>query len=695
MTAAGSPTAEQIRELLGAYGRALDAADALPPFVRIAARPRRWTALDGWRRLPRPTFGVSTMLVHHVHRSTDTLGRRYDRLAATRGLNEDEQRAGDLVKAFHASLPTVRWKAIIAVAVIAVFVVAQVVLPLVAGAIASSVEKMSADTTDLSKVEALLRRVIPLMSSVPSAESVVSSSTEFRAAGVEEFVVLLAILAIAVYIVVRPLMSAFRIKRILLNLGTAADVSLERTTTSWNVSRGDGVYRLEAELFSRLGARAPHEVAVDLWLSTVTVAVLAWAMRPNYFLFSETRAAFVGIIAFGAALVGLRAAWLLRTARLRRLPAGPTEPACGLRTGSGALLEKRAVLETAGLGLVSFIVLCVLAPLPLVFIGPSPVWMRLVREHMQVVKPDGAGWWPALGFSLLLWVVPPVPLAVHLTRLARLQGPAGGSARRTRAWLVPLSTVVNLAVIVDYVALPEHLVADWRGVTMMAAGAMFAIAFAVVQREQNAVAETLGAPVPFDEPEQRLRGTSPERSYVPWLRRAAAATVDALLPTALIGIGIGYRLWTSQYCVYDEEGFCLPVSTTAGMSVFHAAIAATSVYVLWNWGYRQGRSGATLGKSVLHFVVVSEKTGAPAGFVKSVARLVLHLVDALPLLVGFLFPLWSSKRQTLADMLVGTVCLPAARPGTDHEPDVSAAFNRRAAACGSSAAVIARTTTMR
>ena len=81
-------------------------------------------------------------------------------------------------------------------------------------------------------------------------------------------------------------------------------------------------------------------------------------------------------------------------------------------------------------------------------------------------------------------------------------------------------------------------------------------------------------------------------------------------------------------------------------------------YVIWNNGYRQGTTGSSIGKSVLKFKVVSEATGQPIGFGMSVVRQLAHFVDAIICYVGFLFPLWDSKRQTLADKIMTTVCLP-------------------------------------
>ena len=81
-------------------------------------------------------------------------------------------------------------------------------------------------------------------------------------------------------------------------------------------------------------------------------------------------------------------------------------------------------------------------------------------------------------------------------------------------------------------------------------------------------------------------------------------------------------------------------------------------YLLWNYGYRQGTTGSSIGKSIMKFKVVSEKTGQPIGFGLSIVRQLAHVVDAIICYIGYLFPLWDAKRQTLADKIMTTVCLP-------------------------------------
>ena len=42
----------------------------------------------------------------------------------------------------------------------------------------------------------------------------------------------------------------------------------------------------------------------------------------------------------------------------------------------------------------------------------------------------------------------------------------------------------------------------------------------------------------------------------------------------------------------------------------------------------------------------------------SLVRQLAHAIDGIICYVGFLFPLWDAKRQTLADKILNTVCLP-------------------------------------
>jgi uncharacterized RDD family membrane protein YckC len=56
--------------------------------------------------------------------------------------------------------------------------------------------------------------------------------------------------------------------------------------------------------------------------------------------------------------------------------------------------------------------------------------------------------------------------------------------------------------------------------------------------------------------------------------------------------------------------------------------------------------------------VISEKTWQPIGFWLSFVRQIAHYVDQFICYIGYLFPLWDDKRQTIADKLMSTVCVP-------------------------------------
>lgn len=102
---------------------------------------------------------------------------------------------------------------------------------------------------------------------------------------------------------------------------------------------------------------------------------------------------------------------------------------------------------------------------------------------------------------------------------------------------------------------------------------------------------------------------------------------------------------------------------TKNVTVIVAAQAATALvavaFLLWNCGYRQGRSGQSLGKRALGIRLVGTGTRQPVGFGRSVGRQVVHLLDGLPLWLGYLWPLWDEQRQTFADKICSTLVVQA------------------------------------
>ena len=159
-------------------------------------------------------------------------------------------------------------------------------------------------------------------------------------------------------------------------------------------------------------------------------------------------------------------------------------------------------------------------------------------------------------------------------------------------------------------------------------------------------------------------GALPKEAYTPWLTRVFAWLIDSIPIFIVYGIGWLLLVGTRETaCItdsseYDLGEFCATGASTLGQLSMGLAWVIVLAYVVWNYGYRQGTTGSSIGKSIMKFKVVSEKTGQPIGFGMSVVRQIAHIVDGIICYIGYLFPLWDQKRQTLADKIMTTVCLP-------------------------------------
>lgn len=80
-----------------------------------------------------------------------------------------------------------------------------------------------------------------------------------------------------------------------------------------------------------------------------------------------------------------------------------------------------------------------------------------------------------------------------------------------------------------------------------------------------------------------------------------------------------------------------------------------SVAVGVGFGYMTGTTGQTPGRKVIGITVRREADGQPLGAGAGIARYFLHILDALPCLLGFFWPLWDAKKQTFADKIIKSV----------------------------------------
>lgn len=157
-----------------------------------------------------------------------------------------------------------------------------------------------------------------------------------------------------------------------------------------------------------------------------------------------------------------------------------------------------------------------------------------------------------------------------------------------------------------------------------------------------------------------------KNAYTPWITRVAAYLIDMVPIVVLIVAGQALVLATAAQsdCATEQvdQSYSLTCDTqpsTLGLLLLGAFWLVALAFWIWNYGFRQGTTGSSVGKSIMKFKVVSEATGQPIGFGLSLVRQLAHFLDQIICNLGYLFPLWDVKRQTFADKIMSTVCLPA------------------------------------
>ncbi|WP_425956165.1 RDD family protein [Xylanimonas sp. McL0601] len=138
----------------------------------------------------------------------------------------------------------------------------------------------------------------------------------------------------------------------------------------------------------------------------------------------------------------------------------------------------------------------------------------------------------------------------------------------------------------------------------------------------------------------------PQVAYASWRRRVVATLLDDGLLGGLTWLALGDGV--------DAPSLAPVFSSNA------APDAASWWHSLWVVGGfvvllgLQSDTGWTPGKLVAGIAVVRERDLRPAGFLRNLARVGAHLLDAI-LMIGYLRPLWEPKRRTFADTMLETV----------------------------------------
>jgi len=85
------------------------------------------------------------------------------------------------------------------------------------------------------------------------------------------------------------------------------------------------------------------------------------------------------------------------------------------------------------------------------------------------------------------------------------------------------------------------------------------------------------------------------------------------------------------------------------------------VISLGYYTYFHGKTGQTPGDAVMSIRVVDFRngTGEPIGYGRALGRALMSIVSGVVLLLGYLWMLWDSEKQTWHDKVAGSVVVPA------------------------------------
>jgi hypothetical protein len=180
-----------------------------------------------------------------------------------------------------------------------------------------------------------------------------------------------------------------------------------------------------------------------------------------------------------------------------------------------------------------------------------------------------------------------------------------------------------------------------------------------------------GAPPPTDggyaspppPPAYGEQGYGAAPAYTGPYEQGSSVGTLALWPKRALG-------WVIDFIALAIPGWILywlgaPKTTIVGSTVtstgpgFLYYLGGLYILALWiyNRWYRGGTTGYTIGRGVAGAKLVKESTGETIGMGMAFVRDIAHIVDSIICYVGWLFPLWDTKRQTIADKIMSTVVL--------------------------------------
>lgn len=156
-------------------------------------------------------------------------------------------------------------------------------------------------------------------------------------------------------------------------------------------------------------------------------------------------------------------------------------------------------------------------------------------------------------------------------------------------------------------------------------------------------------------------------TFASWGKRFAATMIDASLSSLaqiLIIVGVIMAVRTTTATLDESTGQYVISGGPSGLSLAMIGLGSLMglIFYIWNVCIKQGKTGYTIGKGVTGIKLVKAETGQPIGAGLAFVRQLAHVLDSIPLSIGFLWPLWDAKRQTFADKVIGTYVINQPKP---------------------------------
>lgn len=135
-------------------------------------------------------------------------------------------------------------------------------------------------------------------------------------------------------------------------------------------------------------------------------------------------------------------------------------------------------------------------------------------------------------------------------------------------------------------------------------------------------------------------------NYANWITRVGAYLIDALVVLPFVALAL----------ILDRPTVDATTGQTSGGGALYWIFILLGVLASgYNRWWLAGKTGQSWGKKALSIWLFNDGTQQPIGAGKAFLRDLAHIIDSLICYIGYLFPLWDAKRQTLADKIVHTV----------------------------------------